>query len=328
VTDLDRSQVLSAGVAGALAGIVIRPVHAQAQYPKRPIRVVVPFAAGGVGEAAMRVLGPRLERSLGQKLVIEPKPGAGGNIGTLEVARADADGYTVVIGAAGNFVINQFLMKMSFDPLTALAPVAKIAEIPIVFLSNPSLPVRTLPELVDYARAHPGKLNYASPGNGSVNHLLVESLKQIAGIEITHVPFRGSPPAAMALLANEVQLFTVGFAAVQGHLRDGNLTAIAVTTAERLPMLPGVPTVTEAGFPDLAILNWWAMAAPKQTPEPVIRLLSDAVAEALSDPTIAERYAAVGILVPTQTREQFIAGLRSEADRWASVIQRGRIAIE
>ena len=180
-------------------------------------------------------------------------------------------------------------MKMSFDPLAVLAPVAKVAEIPIVFCTNPSVPARTLPEFIGHARANPGKLNYGSPGNGSVNHLVAEILKQVAALEITHIPFRGSPPGTLAILANDIQLFPIGVAAVAGHLRDGKLTAMAVTTNERLPMLPNVPTVAEAGFPQLAISNWWAMAAPKQTPAPAIWPLHAAVAEALPDPTAAQQ---------------------------------------
>lgn len=328
MTRCNRRQLLYAGMAASLAALGANTALSQPHYPQRSIRVIVPFAAGGVGDAAIRILAPRMEQKLGQKLVIEAKPGASGNIGTLEVARAEPDGYTVLVGAAGNFVINQFLMKMSFDPLAALTPVAKVAEIPIVFCANPALSVRDLPEFVAYARARPGKLNYGSPGNGSVNHLLVENLKRLAGIEITHIPYRGSPPATLAAIANEIQLYPIGLAAVAGHLKDGKLIAIAVTTDKRLPMLPEVPTVVEAGFPSLAISNWWAIAAPKQTPESTVSALNRAVIDALSDSTVVEHFAALGMRVPTQTREQFIASLTSESDLWSEVIRRGKIAIE
>jgi tripartite-type tricarboxylate transporter receptor subunit TctC len=168
-------------------------------------------------------MAPGIERSLGQKLVVEAKPGAAGNIGTLEVARAEPDGYTILVAAANNFVINQFLIKMPVDPLTALMPIAKLADVPIVLFSNPSVPARMLTEFIAYARANPGKLNYGTPSSGTVNHLFVERLKQAAGLDLAHVPFRGSPPATMALLANEIQLFPVGLAAGAGHLRDASL---------------------------------------------------------------------------------------------------------
>ena len=171
----NRRQIVHAGLLVSLAGFRADAARCQPRYPERPIRVIVPFAAGGVGEAAIRVLAPGMEQKLGQRLVVEPKPGGAGNLGAREVARADADGYTILVAAAGNFVINQFLTKMPFDPLAALTPIAKIAEIPIVFCSNPSMPVQSLAEFVAYARAHRGKFNYGSPGNGSVNHLVVEN---------------------------------------------------------------------------------------------------------------------------------------------------------
>jgi len=327
MTQLNRRQILG-GTLASLAACRVPTARAQAQYPVRSIRVIVPFAAGGIGDTIMRVLAPRMEQTLGQKLVIESKPGGAGNLGAREVARAEADGYTILVAACGNFVINQFLTKMPFDPLTALTPVAKIAEIPIVFCSNPSVPVRSLAEFIAYARAHRGKLNYGSPGNGSVNHLVVENLKQVAGIELTHIPYRGSPPATLAALANEIQLYAIGLAAVAGHLKDGKLTALAVTTKNRMATLPAVPTVIEAGFPNLVMSNWWAMAVPARTPEPIVGLLNQAVVEALNDPTAVEQFAALGMHVPTQTKEQFVASLGPEADLWSQVIARGKIVGE
>jgi tripartite-type tricarboxylate transporter receptor subunit TctC len=217
---------------------------------------------------------------------------------------------------------------MSFDPLTALIPVAKISDIPIVFCSNPMVQVQILAEFVVYARAHRGKLNYGSPGNSSINNLVVENLKQITGIELTHIPYRGSPPATLAALANEIQLYAIGLAAVSGHLKDGKLTALAVTTKDRLGALPEVPTVIEAGFPGLVMSNWWAMAVPAQTPEPVVGLLNQAVVEALNDARVVEQFATLGMHVPTQTREQFISSLGPEAEMWSQVVARAKIMSE
>ena len=178
----------------------------------------------------------------------ESKPGAAGNIGTLEVARAAPDGYTLLVAAANNFVINQFLMKMPVDPLSALTPIGEVAEVPLVLFSNPSVPARNLAEFIGHVRANPGKVSYGSPSNGTVNHLFIERLKQATGIDLTHVPYRGSPPAVLALLANEIQLFPVGLAAGGGHLQGGKLTALAVATEKRLPILPAVPTLLKAVF--------------------------------------------------------------------------------
>jgi tripartite-type tricarboxylate transporter receptor subunit TctC len=327
MTRINRRQALG-GALASLAACRVQTVRAQARYPDRSIRVIVPFAPGGVGDSVMRVLAPRMEQQLGQKLVIESKPGGAGNLGAREVARAEADGYTILVAACGNFVINQFLTKLPFDPLVALAPVAKVAEIPIVFFAKPSLPARNLGEFITHARANPGKLNYGSPGIGSINHLLVERLKQVADIDIIHVPFRGSPPAMLALLADQIQLFPVGLLIGATHLADGKLTALAVSTAKRIPALPNVPTAIEAGWSDLTISNWWGMAVPKGTPDPITRLLDQAVVAALRDPNVVERFAALGLLVPTQTSEQFTASLRPEAALWSEIVHRGKITGE
>jgi tripartite-type tricarboxylate transporter receptor subunit TctC len=324
---INRRKALS-GTLAFLASCPTPATHAQAHYPERPIRVIVPYAPGGVGDATMRVLAPRLEQKLGQKIIIESKPGASGSIGTLEVARAQPDGYTLLVGATNDFVINQFVMKLSFDPLAALTPVAKVVDIPVVFFSNSSVPARDLAEFAQYARANAGKLNYGSQGNGTLNHLLIERFRQLAGLDIAHIPYGGSPPAMMALLANQIQLFSAAWVVAAGHRGESKLTVLAVTTEKRLGALPEAPTTIEAGFPKLAILNWWGMAAPKGTPEPVIQTLNQAVAAALHDPAVVERFAALGMLVPTQTRAQFVASLRSEADLWSEVIQRGKIAAE
>jgi tripartite-type tricarboxylate transporter receptor subunit TctC len=322
--DLNRRQLILAGA----AGLVFRSSAKAANYPDRPIRVIIPYSAGGVGDAIMRFLSPRMENTLGQKLVIESKPGAAGNIGTLEVARATPDGYTLLVAAANNFVINQFLMKMPVDPLIALAPIGKLADVPLVLFSNPSVPARNLIEFIAYVRANPGKVSYGSPSNGTVNHLFIERLKQATGIDLTHVPYRGSPAAVLALLANEIQLFPVGLAAGAAHLLDGKLTALAAATEKRLPMLPQVPTVIESGFAAFTAANWWGMAAPKDTPVDIIERVRQALDEALSSPAVIDRFTAMGLLASRETREEFVASLHAQAVLWSEVIQRGNIAIE
>jgi len=320
----NRRQLL---IAGALAPLSTRAARA-ASYPDRPIRIIIPYAAGGVAETVTRLLAVGMERKLGQKLVIEAKPGAAGNIGTIEVARAEPDGYTLLVAAANNFVINQFLIKMPVDPLTALAPVANLADVPLVLFTNPAVPARTLLEFIAYARANPGKLNYGTPSAGTVNHLFIERLKQAAGFDITNIPFRGSPPAMMALLANEIQLFPVGLAAGAGYLQDGKLVALAAATEQRLPALPTVPTVIECGFPGFTASNWWGMAAPAGTPEAIIALINQTVAQALDDRAVAEHFATLGLVVPHTTRQQFGAQLKEEAALWSATIRRGNITIQ
>jgi tripartite-type tricarboxylate transporter receptor subunit TctC len=246
----------------------------------------------------------------------------------LEVAKAEPDGYTILVAATNNFVINQFTMKMPIDPLAALTPVAKLADVPLVLFSNPSVPARNFAQFLAYARNNPGKLNFGSPAPGTVNHLLLERVKQVTGIDMVHIPFRGSPQGVMAVLADEIQLFTVGLAAGAGHLKEGKLIALAVATEQRLQQLPDVPTLIESGLPGFTGANWWGMAVPKGTPEPVIRKLTEAVTEALRDPAVVARYAAMGLLIPPETPAQFAAGLRAEAELWSETARRGKITIE
>jgi tripartite-type tricarboxylate transporter receptor subunit TctC len=318
---LSRRQVLIASALAPLAAYAAR-------YPDRPIRVIVPYTAGGLAETILRLLAMSMEARLGQKLVIEAKPGAAGNIGTQEVARADPDGYEILVAATNNFVINQFLLKMSFDPLTALTPIAKVADVPLVLFSNPSVPARTLPEFIAYARAHPGELNYGTPSVGTVNHLLIERLKQTTGIELTHVPYKGSPEALLALLKNDIQLFPIGLSVGLGHLREGKLTALAVAASQRLRIIPGVLTMSEAGFPGFTASNWWGMAGPAGIPDDVADALHKAVIEALATQPVQARFLEMGMLAPEVTRQQFAASLRAEAAQWSETIARGNIKID
>jgi tripartite-type tricarboxylate transporter receptor subunit TctC len=321
---MTRRQLLAATAA---APFVVTRARA-AGYPEKPIRVVSPYAAGGVAETIMRLFAVSMEPRLGQKLVLEAKPGAGGNIGTLDVARAAPDGYTILVAATNNFVINQFAMKMTFDPLATLAPIAKTADIPLVLFSNPATSVRTMGEFIAYAKANPGKANYGVPGLGTVNHLMMERLKQVTGADITCVPYRGSPPAMLALIKNDIQLFPIGLAAVGSNLGDGKLTALAVATEKRIPMLPDVPTMEESGFPGFVAANWFGMAAPAGTPEDILDTLAGAVAEAQRTALVQERFATLGMLVPDLTRRQFAASLKSEAALWQDTVRRGKIVVE
>jgi tripartite-type tricarboxylate transporter receptor subunit TctC len=325
---LDRRRLLATTALAPFAVASIPKIARAASYPDRPIRVVIPYTAGGLAETIMRLFAVSMEQRLGQKLVIEAKPGAAGNIGTQEVARAEPDGYTILVAATNNFVINQFLLKMSFDPMATLAPIARAADVPLVLFSNPEVPARTLGEFIAQARANPGKLSYGIPSLGTVNHLLMERLKLTTGADITAIPFRGSPEAALALLKNDIQLFPIGLSVGVNHLREGKLTALAVATEQRLPMLPTVPTIAEAGFPGFTASNWWGVAAPAGTPADILDVLAEAIAEAQKSPIVAERFAAMGLLVPRLDRAQFAAALRPEADVWQETIQRAKISLQ
>jgi tripartite-type tricarboxylate transporter receptor subunit TctC len=220
------------------------------------------------------------------------------------------------------------VMKMTFDPLAKLAPIAKAAEVPLVLFSNPAVPARTLQEFIAYAKANPGKANYGVPSLGTVNHLLMERLKQTTGVDLTCVPYRGSPPAVLALLKNEIQVFPIGLAAVGTSFSDGKLTALAVATEQRVPTLPDVPTIAESGFPGFAASNWFGMAAPAGTPDTILDTLAQAVIEAQSTALVKDRFTTLGMLVPTQSRPQFAASLEPEAKFWRETAERGKISIE
>jgi tripartite-type tricarboxylate transporter receptor subunit TctC len=324
MSPVTRRQVL----ATAIAAPFITTRAKAAAYPDRPIRVIIPYTAGGVAENIMRLLAVSMEQRLGQKLIFEAKPGAAGNIGTQEVARAAPDGYTLLVAATNNFVINQFVIKMTFDPMAALVPIAKASEVPLVLFSNPQVPARTMKEFIDYARANPGKTNYGIPSLGTVNHLMMERLKQTTGVEIARVPYRGSPEATLALLKNDIQLFPIGLAAVGGHFKEGRVTALAVATEKRVPMLPDVPTMDEAGFPGFVASNWWGMAAPAGTPDDILDTLAQAVAEAQQTDVVKARFTTLGMLAPAQTRRQFADTVQAEAELWRETVQRGKITLE
>jgi len=319
---LTRRKLLSA----AITAPFVSKAACAANYPDKPIRVIIPYTAGGVPESITRLLAVSMEQKLGQKLVIEAKPGAGGNIGTQEVARSAPDGYTILVAATNNFVINQYVIRMTVDPLTALAPVARLADIPLVLFSNPEVPARTFQEFMAYAKDH--KINYGVPGLGTVNHLLMERLRQTTHADLGLVPYRGSAPAVLALLKNEIQIFPVGLAAVGGNLSEGKVTALAVATEKRIPMLPEVQTMTEAGFSGFVASNWFGMAAPAGTPDNVLDTLASAVAEAQNTALVKERFAQLGMLVPGLSRQQFAASLKPEADQWRETVQRGHITLE
>jgi tripartite-type tricarboxylate transporter receptor subunit TctC len=315
-------------LAGCLAMSLPFGPAVAADYPDHPIHVIIPYTAGGVAESIVRMLAVGMERKLGQRLIIEAKPGAAGNIGTIEVARAKPDGYTILVAATNNYIINQYMMKMPVDPLQALTPVAKLADVPLVLFSNPQVPAKSFKEFVALARANPGKYNYGTPSVGTVNHLLMERFKQTNDINIVNVPFHGSPQATMALLQNQIQLFPIGLAAGLNHLRAGKLTALAVATKKRLPALPDVPTLAEAGYPGFTATNWWGMAVPAGTPEPIVQALADAVAEGKKNPVLIERYKQLGFDMPEETRAEFAASLAPDAALWRQTIERGKLAVK
>ena len=313
----------------AAVATTVLSAHAQnpAQYPERPITVIVPYAAGGAGDVAIRAVAEPMEAALGQRLVVTARPGAGGNLGAQAVATAEPDGYTLLLGAINNFVINQFLFRnMSFDPLTALLPVVRVADVPSVLFTHPSVPAKTLPAFIAYAKANPGKLNFGSPSFGTTPHLSVERLKLASGIDLVHVPFQGAPPAVQALLRNDIQLYLGGVAVGQGHIEAGTIRALAVSSGSRLAALPDVPTITESGLADFGASNSWVLAAPKGTPPAVVERLHKAVSAALGAKAVQERFAKLGFIANAQSPADLAAGLKLEAAAWGDVIKKAGIS--
>jgi tripartite-type tricarboxylate transporter receptor subunit TctC len=305
--------------------LALFPLLATGQdYPSKPIRLVIPYGPGSLADAVPRLIQPALEQKLGQRIVIEHRPGAGGNVGTQAVVSAPPDGYTLVMTATNNLVINQFVFKdMKFDPLADLAPVSLIAEVPLIVQVHPSLP-SSLKEFIEYARANPAKLNYGSPSTGTIPHLAMEIFARAANLKLTHVPFKGGAPAVNALLANDIQALLIGYATTAGQVRGGQVRPLAVASATRLQALPNVPTFAEAGFPDLAAAvpsNWWGMAAPKGTPSAVVQRLAREIRDALQTPETQAKYHDLGLTPVGSTPEEFAAGLPEQAKKWETILR-------
>jgi tripartite-type tricarboxylate transporter receptor subunit TctC len=314
----------------ALLSMLCASALAAAQsYPTKPVRLVNPFAPGGTGEIIFRMIAPAIEERMGQRVVIDSRAGAGGNIGAEIVANAPPDGYTLLLGTTNIFTINQFIFsKMSFDPLKVFAPVTLVADVPSVFYVSNAVPASTLREFVAWAKANPGKVNYASPGNGTTPHLNVELLAQIADLKLVHVPYKGLQPSMAAVVANEVQLYLGGLGAGHGLLRAGKMKALAVGSKARLPAAPDIPTLAESGFRDFVASNWFALAAPLGTPAPILERWSAEVRSALQAPETHKRLNDLGIVVVGSTPEALGRQWSEEAKLWERVIRGARIKAE
>jgi tripartite-type tricarboxylate transporter receptor subunit TctC len=311
------------------AAATFLPRHAYAAFPDRPVTVIVPYAAGGAGDVTIRILSEVMEKKLGQPLVIDARGGGGGTIGASAVASAAPDGHTLLMGATNNFVINQFMFpKVKFDPLASFVPITKAAIVPSVMYMNPSVPVKTLGEFVAYAKANRGKLSYSSPSVGTTPHLAVERLKQMTGIELVHVPYRGAPPAMQAVITGEVQLYLAGWGVGRAFVETGKVKALAVASHKRLPNVPDVPTANESGVPGFFADNWWGLAAPKGTPQPVIDAIYAAVMAALDDAAVIRKLDDLGFLPGGETPAQFAQNAKVEAAIWEETVAKGKLAVE
>jgi tripartite-type tricarboxylate transporter receptor subunit TctC len=302
---------------------------AQAKFPNRPITLVVPTPPGGSTDFTARLIAEPLSRALGQPVVVDNRAGASGNIGNALVARAKPDGYTLLVSYSGYQVGNPHLFKKSgWDPIKDFAPVAMLTRAPQVVAASMNVPANSLGELIAYAKANPGKVNYASSGNGSIQHIAGELFKQLTGTFITHIPYRGSGPAVTDLLGGQVELHITTPASVVNHIKAGKLKALAVTSAERLPALPQVPTATEAGLKGFTLDSWFALYAPAGTPPEVVQQLNAEVAKILAQPDVKRKAEEAGTTVETMTPTQLGDYTRKELETWGRVIQNARITAD
>jgi len=323
---LPRRKFLLLAAGAAALPAAARSASAQA-YPTRPVRVVVGFAAGGSTDIRARVIGQWLHERLGQPFVIESRPGAGTNVATESVVRAPPDGYTLLMVGPSSAVNATLYDKLNFVFLRDIAPVASLIRQPQIMLANPSVTTQTVPELIAYAKANPGKITMASAGVGSAGHLVGELFKMMAGVDFVYVPYRGAGPALADLLGGQVLISFAGIAGSIDHVRSGKLRALAVTTAARSPALPDVPTVSEF-VPGFEAGDWLGLGAPKKTPAAIVDKLNSEIAAALADPKITARFADLGGTPLALTPAEFGKLLADETEKWAKVIRAAHIKPE
>lgn len=325
---MNRRQII-AGCFTACAGILPGLALAEGKYPERPITIVVPSAPGGTTDFTARLISDQLSRSLGQPVVIDNKPGASGNIGGQIVARAKPDGYTLLLAYSGYQVGNPHLFKKAgWDPIKDFAPVAMLTRAPQVLAAKADLPTNTTLELIDYAKGHPGKLNYASSGNGSIQHIAGELFKQLTGTSITHVPYKGAGPAVQDLLGGQVDLFFTTPASVVSQIKASKLKAIFVTGPSRLSALPQVPTAVESGLKGFDVESWFALYAPAGTPPDVIKLLNTEIGRVLAMAEVRKRAEDAGTTVEVMTPAQLGEFTKKELDAWGKVIKSAQITAD
>jgi tripartite-type tricarboxylate transporter receptor subunit TctC len=316
------SNWLAALLLAACAGA---PAWAQ-DYPTRPVTIVVPYAPGGVADGISRIIALRLSDQLGQQVLVDNKPGGGGNIGTDFVANSKPDGYTLVMMIDTNTIAPSLYAKLNHDPIKSFAPITMVAKASHVIVAHPSFPPNTLQEMISYARARPGTVFYASSGNGTSQHLAMERLKLAADIKAQHVPYKGGGQAITDLVAGQVPLGIIGIAPALPHIRSGKLKALAVTGAKRSPVLPDVPTAIEAGLAGFETFNWFGLLSPAGTPTPVVDRLHHEVVKIMRDPSLADRFGGMSLDVTTSPRPaDFGRFMVEDIPKWPALIKAGGI---
>ena len=305
-----------------LFAMLVLACTAHAQFPARAIKIVVPYAAGGLPDTMTRAVTPKLGESLGQPVVVENMGGAGGISGVTEVARAQPDGYTLLVADVGQIAINPHLFsKLPYAPLKDLAPVSLIGTSPLYLVAHPSVPVNTLQELVAYAKANPGKLNYGSSGIGSIHHLATEALKAGFGIDLVHVPYKGTGQSVPALLGGQVALLYSALPSIAGHLKDGKVKILAISSAKRAAQTPDVPTVAESGIPGYDYVAEIGLLAPAGTPREIIQRLAGEVAKVVKQPDVVQRFTQLGIDPVGSTPQEYAALNKADYEKYARLVK-------
>jgi tripartite-type tricarboxylate transporter receptor subunit TctC len=319
---MDRERTMLKRLAVAVFALALAPLASADTWPEHPIKFVMSAPAGSSIDVLGRTIADKLKDRLGQPVVVENKPAAGGTLATAEVARSAPDGYTMLLAFNGPLSFAPLLQKLSYDVQKDLAPVIITSSQPNVLAINASLPVHSVSELVTYAKANPGKLNYASVGNGSSSHLNMELFKSVAGFDAVHIPFNGSPPAVKATVQNETQMMFAVMQPLQAQIQADALRALAVTTAKRFPLLPDLPTIAESGYPGFEALAWNGVLVAAGTPKPIIARLNAEMNAILKEPDVAQKMHGFGFDLIGGTPEDFGALIGGEAAKWAPVIKK------
>ncbi|MFB9263942.1 Bug family tripartite tricarboxylate transporter substrate binding protein [Bradyrhizobium erythrophlei] len=325
---LTRRDII-AGSGGALALLAGVPASAQGGYPSRAIKMVVPYPAGGTTDLLGRMVADQLKSGLGATVVVENRPGVGTTLGAEQVAKSDPDGYTLLMATSTTLAINKALYKtLPYDPVRDFAPIALIANVPFVLIINPSIPAKSLTEFIAYAKSKPG-LAFASAGNGSPQHLGAEMLKAAAGIQIRHVPYRGSMPAMLDVIAGHIPFMVVDLRPALQQIKEGKVRALGVTTPKRVIAAPGIPTLAESGLPGFELVAWQGVVAPAGTPRDIVDQLAGQIGKLLAEPATRDRLAALTLEpLPGSTPASFAAYIKAEVDRWALIVKKSGAQIE
>jgi len=299
---------------------------AQAQYPAKPIRLLVPFAPGGSSSIVARAFSAEMSKGLGQQFVVENKPGGAGNIAMEETARAEPDGYTLIIGHVGSLAMNPFMFeKLPYDANKDFRPISLFAKVPTIFVVHESVPAKNLREFVALAKKEPGKLNYGSAGNGSAGHLAIEYLKLVSGIDIQHVPYKGTGPNLIDLVAGRTQFSAAGTPPLLPHVKSGKLRVVAVGTTKRLPILPDVGTVAEQGYPGFETAQWYGLIGPAKLPEAIVSRLAAESAKAAHSPALEKQLEPDSAEAVGSTPKEFADFIAREQARWKEVVQKAHV---